>query len=313
MIHNDKIIAVLVPCYNEELTVGTVIEDFKKHLPNAEIYVFDNNSTDKTAEVAKRHGAIVFSENRQGKGNVIRKMFEVVDADIYVMIDGDDTYPAKFVHQVIAPVLSGEADMAVGDRLSNMSYQNAADRGRLGSYGNILFTKFVNFLFNGSIRDVFSGYRAFSRKFAKTVPILSSGFQVEAEMTLFALDKRLNIVETPIDFQERPEGSFSKLSTFKDGFRILGKILNVTRNYRPLFFYSLIAFIFVATSLGLGIPVVIHFLKTGLVPRLPTAILSSSLMIIGLISFIIGLVLDTVSTHNRALYELQFKQYNNLP
>jgi glycosyltransferase involved in cell wall biosynthesis len=306
---NDYNIAVLLPCYNEELTITAVIEGFRKALPNADIYVFDNNSSDRTAELAQKAGALVVRETRQGKGNVIRTMFERIDADIYIMADGDDTYPAEIALQMIQPIITGEADMTVGDRLSNQSYQNAARRGKLGSYGNYFFTKIVNILFRCSLNDIFSGYRAFSRKFVKTVPILSDGFQVETEMTLFSLDKRLKIMEIPITFKERPEGSESKLNTFRDGFRILKMIIRICKDYKPLQTYGTIAACFAAISLGMGLPIILEYLKTGLVLRFPTAFLCSSLMILAMLSLSIGLILHTVSVHSKATYEKEFKHY----
>jgi glycosyltransferase involved in cell wall biosynthesis len=302
-------IAVLIPCFNEALTIEKVVADFREVLPEANIYVIDNNSTDNTSELAEKAGAIVGKEYCQGKGHVVRQMFERIDADIYLMIDGDDTYPAQFAQELIKPILSGEADMAVGDRLSNKSYQKAARRGTLGSLGNMMFTRFVNTLFKGSINDVFSGYRAFSRKFVKTVPILSTGFQVEAEMTLFSLDKGLRIVEVPITFQERPEGSFSKLNTLRDGVHILFKILNICKDYKPFLFYGNIAGLFALASLFLGVPVVVEFFHTGLVLRFPTAILAATLMTMGMISLTIGLILNTIIAHERAAFELEFKKY----
>lgn len=302
-------IAVLLPCYNEEVTIGTVVKKFHQALPNVVIYVFDNNSSDKTVAIARKAGAIVVSETRQGKGYVIRSMFERVDADIYIMADGDDTYPVSKVHEMIAPIVAGVADMTVGNRLSNQSYQKEARRGKLGSYGNYFFTQIVNILFGAELGDIFSGYRAFNNKFVKTVPILSDGFQVETEMTLFALDKRLQIVEIPITFQERPDGSESKLNTFRDGFRILNKIFRICKDFKPLQFYGLIAILFAMVSLCLGIPIVIEFMKTGLVQRFPTAFLCSSLMILAMLSLSIGLVLHTVIVHSRAAYEKDFKKY----
>jgi len=302
-------IAVLVPCYNEALTIEKVISDFSQVLPQAKIYVIDNNSTDDTAERARAAGAIISREFSQGKGHVVRQMFERIEADIYVMVDGDDTYPAKSAPALIEPILSGRADMTVGDRLSNKSYHKFARRGTLGSLGNLLFTKCVNVLFRGDLKDVFSGYRAFSHKFVKTVPIMSTGFQVEMEMTLFSLDKGLRIVEVPITFQERPEGSYSKLHSLKDGLRILFKILNICMNYKPFLFYGAIAILFALVSLLLGIPVVIEFFETGLVLRFPTAILAATLMTMAMISLTIGLILNTIIAHERAAYELEFKKY----
>jgi hypothetical protein len=225
------------------------------------------------------------------------------------MVDGDDTYPAQAAPSLLRPILAGEADMAVGDRLSNKSYHKFARRGTLGRLGNNLFTNSVNRLFGGSLKDVFSGYRAFSRKFVKTIPVLSTGFQVEAEMTLFSLDKGLRIIEVPITFQERPEGSFSKLNSFRDGLHILVKILNICMNYKPFLFYGTIAAIFALVSLLLGMPVVVEFFQTGKVPRFPTAILAATLMTMGMISLTIGLILNTIIVHERAAYELEFKKH----
>lgn len=302
-------IAVLIPCFNEAPTIGKVVADFHQILPDAKIYVVDNNSTDSSAEIARAAGAIVCREFCQGKGHVVRQMFERIDADIYLMVDGDDTYPAQKALELIQPILSSSTDMTVGDRLSNRSYQNSARRGAMGSLGNRMFTKCVNVLFGGSLKDVFSGYRAFSRKFVKTVPILSTGFQVEMEMTLFALDKDLRIVEVPITFQERPEGSFSKLNSLRDGLHILFKVLDICMNYKPFLFYGTIATLFALVSLMLGIPVVIEFFRTGLVLRFPTAILAATLMTMGMISLTIGLILNTIIAHERAAYELEFKKY----
>jgi len=301
-------VAVLIPCFNEAMTIAKVIKDFQRALPDAKIYVIDNNSTDNSAELARANGAIVGREYNQGKGHVVRQMFERIEADIFLMVDGDDTYPAEVAVELIQPILSGKADMVVGDRLSNRSYHKFARRGTMGSLGNMMFTKCVNILFRGDLKDLFSGYRAFSRKFVKTIPVLSTGFQVETEMTLFALDKGLRIVEVPIAFQERPEGSFSKLNSFRDGLHILSKIFSIAMNYKPFLFYGTIAAMLVLVSLLLGIPVVIEFFQTGKVPRFPTAILAASLMTIAVISLTIGLILNTIIAHERAAYELEFKK-----
>jgi len=301
-------VAVLIPCFNEAMTIAKVIKDFQRALPDAKIYVIDNNSTDNSAELARANGAIVGREYNQGKGHVVRQMFERIEADIFLMVDGDDTYPAEVAVELIQPILSGKADMVVGDRLSNRSYHKFARRGTIGSLGNMMFTKCVNILFRGDLKDLFSGYRAFSRKFVKTIPVLSTGFQVETEMTLFALDKGLRIVEVPIAFQERPEGSFSKLNSFRDGLHILSKIFSIAMNYKPFLFYGTIAAMLVLVSLLLGIPVVIEFFQTGKVPRFPTAILAASLMTIAVISLTIGLILNTIIAHERAAYELEFKK-----
>ncbi|EDZ62432.1 glycosyl transferase, family 2 [Sulfurimonas gotlandica GD1] len=308
---NEKI-AVLVPCYNEELTVAKVIEDFRKELPEAIIYVYDNNSTDKTYEIARQNGAVVKKEFRQGKGNVIRSMFRDIDADIYIMIDGDDTYPAEFVHDLIKPIIDKEADIVIGDRHSNGTYKDENKRA-LHNFGNHLVKYLINKLFRSNLNDIMSGYRIFSKKFVKTMPINSGGFEIETEMTLHTLDKKFLIKEIPIEYRDRPEGSFSKLNTFSDGMRVLKTILWVFKDYRPLAFFSILALFIFILALLTGAPVIIEFMNTGLINKIPSAILSTGLMMISVISLFTGFILDTIVKQHRESYELYInKIINNL-
>ena len=232
-------VAVLIPCYNEEVTIEKVVTDFKKELPDADIYVYDNNSQDRTVEIARNTGAIVRSENRQGKGNVVRTMFREIDADIYIMVDGDDTYPAEFVHQLIEPIKNNEADMTTGDRLSNGTYQQEIKK-NFHEFGNHLVRSSINLLFNNKLKDIMTGYRAFNKMFVKNMPIMSSNFELETEMTLFALDKKYRIKEIPIVFRERPDGSESKINTFSDGFKVIKTIIKMFKDHKPLRFFSII-------------------------------------------------------------------------
>ncbi len=235
----NKKIAVLIPCYNEELTVAKTVRDFRKELPEADIYVYDNNSTDDTARLAQEAGAIVRRETHQGKGNVVRTMFREIEADAYVLVDGDDTYPAEEVHQLIRPVLEDNADMVIGDRLSNGTYASENKRA-FHELGNNMVKNLINRLFHGSIEDIMTGYRVFSRRFVKCMPVRSEGFQIETEMTVFSLIMRLNVVEIPITYRDRPEGSFSKLNTYKDGWKVLVTLFDLYKNYRPFYFFFLI-------------------------------------------------------------------------
>ena len=300
-------IAVLIPCFNEARTIGKVIEDFKRELPEAVIFVYDNNSTDQTAEIARGHGAVVRSEPLQGKGNVIRSMFRDIKADIYVMIDGDDTYPAETVRQLIRPVREREADMVIGDRLSNGSYKDENKR-FFHNFGNQLVKRLINRFFHAELRDIMSGYRVFSRHFVKHIPINSGGFEIETEMTLHALDKKIPIREIPIDYRDRPEGSYSKLNTFSDGFRVLKTILWVFKDYRPLAFFSATALLFFMLALLTGLPVVVEFIKTAYITKLPSAILAVGLMLIAIMSLFIGFVLDTIVKQHRENFELLLKR-----
>lgn len=296
-------VAVLIPCYNEELTVKKVVEDFKKELPEADIYVYDNNSSDNTYKIAKKAGAIVVKEKRQGKGNVVRAMFRDIDADIYVMVDGDDTYPANEVHKLIKPVENNEADMVIGDRLSNGTYGKENKR-KFHGIGNALVKGLVNFSYGSKIEDIMTGYRVFSRTFVKTIPVLSKTFEIETEMSLHALDKNMKIVEIPITYRDRPEGSTSKLNTFKDGFKVVKMLFLIVKDYKPFVVYSLLSLMCFIISLCLGIPVIREFYVTGLVPKLPTALLSTGLMIIAVLLFITAIMLETIVNDSKRRFEL---------
>lgn len=298
----EKRIAVLVPCYNEELTVTKVVKDFQKVLPEADIYVYNNNSTDKTRELAVSAGAIVRDEYAQGKGNVVRSMFREIDADVYVMVDGDDTYPAEEVDKLIQPVLDGRADMVIGDRLSNGTYAKENKRG-FHNFGNNLVRWLINTLFHAHINDIMTGYRAFSKKYVKSMPVLSDGFQIETEMTIFSLNYGMKIVELPIIYRDRPEGSFSKLNTFKDGFRVLLTIFNLLKDQRPLLFFSLVSILCLLLGLGITVPQIHAYLAAGAFANLRVAIFGFSLFLISLLSFVIGIVLDAIKNQTKFLFE----------
>ena len=301
-------IAVLIPCYNEEKTVGKVVNNFKKELPNADIYVYDNNSKDKTAEFAVKAGAILKHEYRQGKGNVVRSMFRDVDADIYVLVDGDDTYPADEVHKLIEPINEGKADMVVGDRLSNGTYFKENKRGFHG-FGNNLVRWLINILFHSNVHDIMTGYRAYSRKFVKCMPVMSDGFQIETEMTVFALVYKMNIVEVPITYRDRPEGSVSKLNTFSDGFKVLITLFDLFKDYKPLIFYSLLALIFSIFGLIIGIPVISEFIKTSYITKVPSAILAAGLFIIAFLFMVVGLIVDYLKNQTQLLFQMHVNEF----
>ena len=300
-------IAVLLPCYNEEQTIGKVIEDFRSELPHADIYVYDNNSSDRTSEVAEQHGAIVRKEWRQGKGNVVRSMFREVEADIYIMADGDDTYPPEFVHELIKPIREKKANMVIGDRLSNGTYFDENDR-NFHSFGNNLVKGLINRLYKSDITDIMTGYRAFDQLFVKSMPVMSSGFAIETEMSIHSLDKKFLIKEVPIDYRDRPEGSESKLNTFSDGFKVLKMIFTLFKEYKPFVFFSLWTIIFILFGLLVGVPVITEFIQTGFVSKVPSATLATGFMILGVLSFACGLILDVMSATNRKQYELELNQ-----
>ncbi len=300
-------VAVLVPCYNEELTIGKVVDDFRRVMPLADIYVYDNNSSDKTAEIARAHGAIVRTEPRQGKGNVVRQMFREIEADYYIMVDGDDTYPAEAAASLVAPLAAGEADMTVGDRLSNGSYGEENDRAFHG-FGNDLVRWLIKVIYGYAFDDVMTGYRAFTRVFVKTTPVLSAGFQIETELSIHAVDKRWRIVDVPIDYRDRPEGSESKLSTFGDGAKVLMAIASLFKDYKPMAFFGWLALLFVVLGLVAGVPVIMEFTTTHLVERFPTALLAVALVLCGALSLTVGLVLDTVAKNNRKQWEIDVYQ-----
>jgi glycosyltransferase involved in cell wall biosynthesis len=295
-------IAVLVPCYNEEAAVATVVANFRGALPAAEIYVYDNNSCDRTAAVAREAGAIVRSERRQGKGHVVRRMFADVEADIYVLVDGDATYDAPSTPRMIDKLLDEHLDMVVGLRIdqSQAAY-------RLGHRtGNRMLTGFLAWTFGRDFQDILSGYRVFTRRFVKSFPVLSDGFEIETELAVYALELSLPVAEVETPYYARPEGSFSKLNTWRDGFRILGTMLKLYRAEKPLRFFGAIGILMAVVSVLLSIPIVITFIETGLVPRLPTAVLSMGLMIMAMLSVSSGLVLDTVTRGRREMKMLAY-------
>lgn len=305
----NKKIAILVPCYNEEKTIQKVIDDFRKELPNADIYVYNNNSTDKTLEIIQAiEGINIRNEYNQGKGNVVRRMFREVDADIYVMVDGDDTYPAEEVHKLILPILEGKADMTVGDRLSNGTYKNENKR-KFHEFGNNIVRDSINVLFNSNLKDIMSGYRAFNKIFVKNVPILSPKFEVETEMTLSALDKKFIIQEVPIVYRDRPEGSVSKLNTIQDGIKVVKTIVKMYKDYKPRKFFFIIAFVLFLLGLIIGIPVIVEFAKTHYITKLPSAVLATGFMLISAVALQSGIILDTIVKANKEKYEINLIRY----
>jgi len=298
----NKKIAILIPCYNESKTIRKVIKDFKSVLPDADIYVYDNNSTDGTDKIAKRAGAIVKYEYKQGKGNVIRTMFRDIDADCYLMVDGDDTYPKENAKKMCNLILSGKADMVIGDRLSSTYFKE--NKRLFHNFGNIIVRKIINILFKSNVKDVMTGYRAVSYDFVKTFPVLSKGFEIETEMTIHALDKNFLIKEIPIKYRDRPEGSNSKLNTYIDGFKVIITIEKLFKEYKPQLFFFIIGIIFFIISLSFGIPVFIEYFETHLVERFPTLIFSGFMLMISMLLFVCGIILEVVVKKHRQLYEL---------
>ena len=297
----DKKIAVLIPCYNEELTVEKTVSDFKRVLPNADIYVYNNNSKDRTKELALKAGAIVKDEYKQGKGAVVRSMFRDIDADVYVMVDGDDTYPAEEVEGLIAPVLEGKADMVIGDRLSSTYYTE--NKRPFHNFGNSLVKGLINFLFKSDLNDIMTGYRSFSKKFVKCMPVMSDGFQIETEMTIFALTNNMQVVNVPITYRDRPEGSESKLNTFSDGFKVLLTLFNLFKDNRPFLFFGSISIVIFIIGLLIGIPVINEFIKTAYITKVPSAILAAALMLNAFLMFSVGIILDAIKNEKRYLFE----------
>lgn len=288
---------VLIPCYNEEFTIKKVITDFQRDMPWAEIYVYDNNSSDKTAEIAEQCGAIVRHEYKQGKGNVVRSMFRDIDADCYILVDGDDTYPSEDALKLEKAVLEGRADMAIGDRLSS-TYFEENDR-PFHNFGNVLVRHLINKIYRSDVHDIMTGLRAFSYDFVKSFPILSKGFEIETEMTVFALDNNFKLYEAPIDYRDRPDGSESKLNTYKDGMRVIKTIFSLFKDTKPFVFFSLIAAIFFVLAMILFIPVFVEYLQTGLVPKMPTLMVSVGFMMFSLVSFNSGLTLSVLKRQER--------------
>ena len=301
-------IAVLIPCYNEELTIEKVVNDFKHELPKADIYVYDNNSKDNTAKIAKEAGAIVIPEFNQGKGNVVRSMFRDIDADIYIITDGDDTYPADEVNKLIDEIRNGY-DMVIGDRLSSTYYQE--NKRKFHNFGNNLVRWLINFIFNSNIKDVMTGYRAFSKKNVKTIAIMSSGFQIETELTITALEYRYNIKSIPVQYRDRQDGSSSKLNTIFDGTKVLITLFDLAKDYRPLWFFSIISLIVFVFSMIIGIPVFREFKTTHYITKLPSAILASSLMIISFLMITLGLILDHETNIDKRNHEIVVKEWVN--
>ena len=299
-------IAVLVPCYNESQTIAKVVTDFKTALPEADIYVYDNNSTDHTDEIAKAVGAIVRYEYRQGKGNVIRSMFRDIDADCYLMIDGDDTYPAEHAREMVDLVLDHHVDMVIGDRLSSTYFQE--NKRPFHNIGNKTVRFLINKIFNNNIQDIMTGYRAFSPTFVKSFPVLSKGFEIETEMTIHALDKNMYLAELPVTYRDRPAGSVSKLNTYMDGMKVIKTIFNLYRQYKPFSFFGIAAAILTLIAAGLFIPVFWEYLQTGLVERFPTLIVSGFVFLGAMLLFFAGLILDSIAQKHKQLFEILLNQ-----
>ena len=297
----DKI-AVLIPCYNESKTIEKVITDFKCVLPEAIIYVYDNNSKDGTDEIARKAGAVVRYERQQGKGNVIRRMFAEIDAECYVMVDGDDTYPAECAREMVDTLLNDKADMIVGDRLSSTYFEE--NKRPFHNFGNSIVRWSINTLFKNDIKDIMTGYRAFSYRFVKTFPVLSKGFEIETEMSIHAIDKNMFVENVVIDYRDRPEGSESKLNTYSDGFKVLMTIVRLFRTYRPMAYFGIIATVLFLLSIGFFVPIVVNYAQTGLVPNFPTLIVCGFVAMAGLQSLFAGLVLKTIYQKNRQDFEM---------
>lgn len=301
----DKI-AVLIPCYNEEQTVAKVVRDAKEALPEAVVYVYDNNSTDRTVELAKEAGAIVKYEYQQGKGNVIRRMFREIQAECYLMLDGDDTYPLDCARQMVDKVLLHHADMVVGDRLSSTYFTE--NKRRFHNFGNSLMRFGINSLFRTDIKDIMTGYRAFSYEFVKTFPVFSKGFEIETEMTIHAVNYNMQVDNVVVEYRDRPEGSESKLNTFRDGMRVIGKMLQLYKNYRPLRFFGAVCMMLVLVAMILMIPIVSVYLQTGLVPRVPTLITCGFMVLAGIQSFFSGMILQVLAAKDRKDFEYRLNR-----
>ncbi len=299
----DKV-AVLIPCYNEEKTIAKVIEDARKALPEAVIYVYNNNSTDRTTEIAKEHGAVVRHEYMQGKGNVIRRMFREIEAQCYIMVDGDDTYPMEFAPEMVDKVLNHNADMVVGDRLSSTYFEE--NKRPFHNMGNSLVRSSINHLFGCQIKDIMTGFRAFSYGFVKTFPVLSKGFEIETEMTIHAVYNHMQIDNVIVEYRDRPEGSESKLNTYSDGFKVLGTIFRLYRDYKPFGFFSYLALFLTIIAVVFFIPVLLEFMKTGLVLKFPTLIVCGFVIMAAIQSFFAGLILSNMAMKNRRDFEYRF-------
>ncbi len=297
-------IAVLIPCYNEEKTIGKVVSDYKRVLPeDSVIYVYDNNSTDNTAKIAEEMGAVVRHEYQQGKGNVIRRMFREIDAQAYLMVDGDDTYPAEIAPEMINKVLEKKVDMVIGDRLSSTYFTE--NKRPFHNFGNDLVRKSINLLFKSDIKDIMTGYRAFSYEFAKSYPVLSKGFEIETEMTIHAIDKNMLLENVVIEYRDRPEGSESKLNTYSDGMKVLGTIVRLFRNYKPFAFFGIIALVLLILAAIFFIPILVEYIQTGQVPNFPTLIVCGFVVMAAIQSFFAGMLLQTMKQKNQSDFEMR--------
>lgn len=301
----DKI-AVLIPCYNEAQTIGKVVRDVKNTLPEAVVYVYDNNSTDGTAEIASKEGAVIRNEYKQGKGNVIRRMFREIDAQCYLMIDGDDTYPLDCAPQMVERVMKYHADMVVGDRLSSTYFTE--NKRPFHNFGNSLMRTGINMLFRSDIKDIMTGYRAFSYEFVKTFPVFSTGFEIETEMTIHAVNYNMQVDNVVVEYRDRPEGSESKLNTYSDGLRVIRKMLQLYKNYRPMRFFSIVGWLLIVVAFLLFLPVLLEYMQTGLVPRFPTLIVCGFMGLSGLMAFFAGIMLDVMAAKDRRDFEYRLSR-----
>ncbi len=301
----DKI-AVLIPCYNEEQTIAKVVKDVKEALPEAVVYVYDNNSKDRTVELAKEAGAVIRYEYKQGKGNVIRRMFREIDAECYLMIDGDDTYPLDCARELVDKVLNHHADMVVGDRLSSTYFTE--NKRPFHNFGNSLMRTGINWLFRSDIKDIMTGYRAFSYEFVKTFPVFSKGFEIETEMTIHAVNYNMQVENVVVEYRDRPEGSVSKLNTYSDGMRVICKMIQLYKNYRPFRFFSLLCLMLMLIALLLVAPIISEYLQTGLVPRFPTLIVSGFIALAGIQSFFSGMILEVIAAKDKRDFEYRLNR-----
>ncbi len=301
----DKI-AVLIPCYNEEKTIAKVVSDVRQALPEAAVYVYNNNSTDRTAQIAAECGAIVRNEYKQGKGNVMRRMFREIAAECYLMIDGDDTYPLECAREMVNLVLERGADMVVGDRLSSTYFSE--NKRPFHNFGNSLMRAGINSLFRSDIKDIMTGYRAFSYEFVKTFPVFSKGFEIETEMTIHAVNYNMQVENVVVEYRDRPEGSVSKLNTYSDGVKVIRKMLQLYKNYKPMRFFGLLGFVLIAVAAAVFVPVGIEYLETGLVERFPTLIVCGFMVLAGLLSFFAGMILEVMAAKDRRDFEYRLNR-----
>ena len=302
----SKKIAVIIPCYNESKTIEKVVKEYKEVLPEADIYVYDNNSSDGTDEIARNAGAIVRYETKQGKGNVIRTMFREINADCYLMVDGDDTYPSESAREMCNYVLENNVDMVIGDRLSSTYFKE--NKRPFHNFGNKLVENLINRIFKSNIVDIMTGYRAFSYNFVKTFPILSKGFEIETEMSIHAIDKNFTLKEVPVQYRDRPTGSESKLNTFSDGIKVIKTIATLFKEYKPAIFFNIVATIVLLVSIIMAVPVFVEYFQTGLVPKYPTLIVSGIFLVISLLLYAVGIILQVIVKKHRQLFEILLNQ-----